>query len=91
MNGVPDFDAWEAQVPEAIRKDALWRMQAYRLALYVCDQGWEDTTRLYRDVRTRALAGQLYRALGSLGANVAEGYSRGTGRDQARFYEYALL
>jgi hypothetical protein len=32
----------------------------------------------------------LYRALGSVGANLAEGYSRGTGRDRARFYEYAL-
>jgi len=32
----------------------------------------------------------LYRALGSISANIAEGYSRGTGRDRARFYEYAL-
>jgi len=32
----------------------------------------------------------LYRAVGSIGANLAEGYSRGTGRDRARFYEYAL-
>ena len=36
------------------------------------------------------LADQLCRALGSVSANVAEGYSRGTGRDRARFYEYAL-
>jgi len=28
--------------------------------------------------------------LGSISANLAEGYSRGTGRDRARFYEYAL-
>jgi four helix bundle protein len=41
----------------------------------------------------------LYRALGSINANlpalepqaqVAEGYSRGSGKDRARFYEYAL-
>ncbi len=25
-----------------------------------------------------------------MGANLSEGYSRGTGRDRARFYEYAL-
>ena len=36
------------------------------------------------------LADQLYRSLGSISANLAEGYSRGTGRDRARFYEYAL-
>jgi hypothetical protein len=27
---------------------------------------------------------------GSISANLAEGYSRGTGKDRARFYEYAL-
>jgi four helix bundle protein len=43
-----------------------------------------------RDKRTLALLGQLYRASGSISANAAEGYSRGTGRDRARFYEYAL-
>ncbi len=32
----------------------------------------------------------MYRSLGSIGANLAEGYSRGTGKDRARFYEYAL-
>jgi hypothetical protein len=32
----------------------------------------------------------LYRSLGSISANLAEGYSRGTGKDRARFYEYAL-
>ena len=28
--------------------------------------------------------------MGSVSANIAEGYSRGTGKDRARFYEYAL-
>ena len=42
------------------------------------------------DKRTLALSNQLYRALGSISANLAEGYSRGTGKDRARFYEYAL-
>jgi four helix bundle protein len=36
------------------------------------------------------LADQMYRALGSIGSNIGEGCSRGTGRDRARFYEYAL-
>ena len=38
----------------------------------------------------RSLSDQLYRALGSISANLAEGYSRGTGKDRVRFYEYAL-
>jgi four helix bundle protein len=43
-----------------------------------------------RDRRTLSLSDQLYRALGSISANLAEGYSRGTGKDRARFYEYSL-
>ncbi len=43
-----------------------------------------------QDRRTLCLADQLYRALGSIGANLAEGYSRGSAKDRARFYEYAL-
>ena len=43
-----------------------------------------------KDRRTRRLSDQLYRALGSIGANLAEGYSRGSNKDRARFYEYSL-
>jgi four helix bundle protein len=65
-------------------------MRAYRLALFVADIGWYDVTKLAKDHRTLSLSGQLYAALGSVGANLAEGYSRGTGKDRARFYEYSL-
>jgi four helix bundle protein len=37
-----------------------------------------------------SLSDQLYRALGSISANLAEGYSHGTGKNRARYYEYAL-
>ena len=87
----PDgFSAWEETVPDAIRGDVLWRMTVYRLALFLSDQSWDDVTTLHRDGRTRRVADQLYRAVGSISANVAEGYSRGSGKDRARFYEYAL-
>lgn len=33
---------------------------------------------------------QLYRATGSISANIAEGHSRQSGKDQADYYEYAL-
>ena len=85
-----NYDEWEKDVPEAIRADSLWKMKAYRLAVFLGDLGWHDATKLAGDRRTSALAEQLYEALGSVSANLAEGYSRGTGRDRARFYEYAL-
>lgn len=83
------YEAWEGTVPVGIREDAFWRIQAYRLSLYAGDIAWVDVTRLARDRRTVALADQIYRAIGSIGANIAEGYSRGSGRDRARFLEYA--
>jgi four helix bundle protein len=85
-----NYKDWEATIPEALTGDPLWRVQAYRLALFAADIGWADVTKLAQDHRARALADQLCRALGSVSANLAEGYSRGTGKDRARFYEYAL-
>ena len=61
-----------------------------RLALFAAEIGWQDVTKLVKDRRTQRLSDQLYRALGSIGANLAEGYSRGSNKDRARFYEYAL-
>lgn len=87
---VRDYKEWEGLVPEEFKGDSLWRVEAYRLGLFVADLGWHDVTKLVRDRRTLRLSDQLYRALGSISANVAEGFSRGTGRDRARFYEYAL-
>jgi four helix bundle protein len=85
-----NYDEWERSVPQEITGDSLWKMEAYRLGLFAGDVGWHDVTKLMRDKRTLDLSGQLYRALGSISANLAEGYSRGTGKDRARFYEYAL-
>lgn len=84
------YDEWEKTVPETIKADALWQVKVYRLALFLTDLAWQDVSQLVRDRRTLSLSDQLYRAVGSISANIAEGYSRGTGKDRARFYEYAL-
>ena len=84
------YAEWTKVVPREITDDALWSVEAYRLALFAAEIGWQDVTKLMQDRRTLGLSDQLYRALGSISANIAEGYSRGTGRDRARFYEYAL-
>jgi four helix bundle protein len=65
-------------------------MKVYRLSMFAGAIGWRDVTKLMSDRRTIASADQLFRALGSIGANLAEGYSRNSGNDRARYYEYAL-
>lgn len=84
------YAAWEDGVDEEYKKDAIWNMKVYRLALLTSDLAWHDASRLWQTKRLNALTDQLFRAVGSIGANIAEGYSRSSGKDQARFYEYAL-
>lgn len=84
------YEEWLQSVPSEITADPLWQMRVYRLALFAADLGWYDVSVLAEDARMRSLADQLYRALGSIAANIAEGYSRRSGKERARFYEYAL-
>ncbi len=83
-----NYETWLKEVPVEITGDPLWRVEAYRLALFTADLGWHDVSKLMRDKRTLDLSDQLYSALGSVGANVSEGYSRASGKDRARLYEY---
>lgn len=84
------FSEWIKLVPEEIGNDPLWRLEACRLSLFAADLAWHDSDRLNRDHRTIKLTSQLLGALGSIGANISEGYSRGCPKDRARFYEDAL-
>jgi four helix bundle protein len=86
----PSFDVWVAEADLEQRGDRLWKMAAYRLALYALEIGWADATTLDRTRITRPIGAQLYRALGSIAANIAEGYSRSSGADRVRFFEYGL-
>jgi len=85
-----NYTDWVKTVPLEIQQDSLWNQEVYRLALFAADVGWNDTTKLFRNGRTLKLAAQLFDAIGSVGANISEGYSRGHQKDRARFYEYAL-
>ncbi len=85
-----NYQEWEVSVPEAIRGDILWKMKGYRFALFAADIGWQDVSALVQDRRTISIADQLVRALGSIGANLAEGYSRGSNKERVRFYEFSF-
>ncbi|HVE77658.1 MAG TPA: four helix bundle protein [Gemmatimonadaceae bacterium] len=87
----PSFSAdARDRVPEHIRRDALWTSRAYRAALLAADECWRDLEPIRRSAGTRPVADQLYRAVCSVGANIAEGYGRRSGPDRTRFCEFAL-
>ena len=90
MPTILTFDAWAASATRSLTSDAVWKLPAYQLACYALYLAWPDATALTRRVVTEPVASQLYRAIGSIGANLAEGYSRSSGRDRVRMYEYAL-
>lgn len=85
-----NYDEWEKTISQHIRADSLWKMKSYRLATLLGDLAWHDVSKLSMNHRMLRLADQLYAAVGSIGANLAEGYSMGTGKNRARYYEYAL-
>lgn len=90
MEKIVNYNEWLKNVSDLFTSDALWKMTVYRYALFVADLAWHDVTRLMNDRRTIKLSDQLYEAIGSIGANLSEGYSRSSGKDRARFYEYSL-
>jgi four helix bundle protein len=85
-----NYQEWMSNVPEEIRQDPLWNLEVYRLGLLVADISWDDTERLDKTKLTRDAADQIRRSLDSISANIAEGYSRSTGKDRARYFEYSL-
>jgi len=90
QGGPINYEQWLASVPAEVTEDALWRTEVYRLALFLGDLAWYDVRKLAKNPSMISLSDQLYRATGSISANISEGYSRTSGKEQARFYEYAL-
>lgn len=80
---------WVPSVAPEETADPLWQLHAYRVARYLVDQSQRDSAVLAPHVDPKTVA-QLSRAVASIGANIAEGYSRRSSADRARFYGYAL-
>jgi four helix bundle protein len=85
-----NYTEWLPTVFPEITNDPLWHMEVYRLGLFIGDVAWFDVSKLAKDHRTLEISDQLYRSVGSISANIAEGYSKASKKDQARFYEYSL-
>lgn len=65
-------------------------MRVFELASALIPDSFEDAKILQAEPITVAIAGQLYAAVCSIEANIGEGYSRSSGKDRARIFEYAL-
>lgn len=84
------YAEWLGTVPSEITNDPIWKLEVYRLALFIGDIGWEDIQKLSKEKLMFSVADQLHRSLGSISANLTEGYSRSKGLDRARFIEISL-
>lgn len=84
------YAEWLETVPPEITNDPIWKLEVYKLALFADDLGWQDVQKLSKEKLMFSVADQLHRSLGSISANLTEGYSRSKGLDRARFMEIAL-
>jgi four helix bundle protein len=85
-----NYAEWLGTVPSEITNDPIWKLEVYRLALFAGDIGWNDVLALSKNNLMWSVADQLHRSLGSISANLTEGYSRSKGLDRARFFEISL-
>lgn len=85
-----NYQEWMKTVPGEITQDPLWGLEVYRLGFFIADITWDDTEALFKNPATRNASDQIRRSLDGISANIAEGYSRSTGKDRARYFEYAL-
>lgn len=65
--------------------DRLNEVIFYQLSLELWDVCWADTGILLNDVRGREISKQLIRSVGSISANIEEGYGRGFGKEYPQF------
>ena len=85
------FEDWALTVPETIVKGPVWQSWSYRKALYLHEMAWADCQQLWGVPLGRSLADQLLRSVGSISANIEEGYGRGIAhKEYDQFLRYSL-
>ena len=85
-----DYMSHSPPPTEESGRDPLARMRVYQLARDLIPDCWIDCDKLRHHPVTQKISGQLYEAVGSIEANISEGYSRSSGRDRAKVFEYSL-
>jgi len=65
--------------------DRLDELIFYQMSLQLWDECWNDSEILLKDIRGREICKQLTRSVGSISANIEEGYGRGFGKEYPHF------
>ena len=75
------FSEWQETVSAAIKDDPLWNFLVYPKSLFLYELTWTDCEYLLKDERGKMVARQLIRSVGSISANIEEGFGRGYGKN----------
>jgi four helix bundle protein len=85
-----DLPAVPSAASPEYRRDAVEQLQAYRLGIDLTRVCRVRLLRMRTDPAYSEVGPQLLKAVASIAANIAEGYSRSSVADRRKFYEYAL-
>lgn len=69
---------WEAVQLPAFTEDVMWKMVSLRVALYLLDLARLDVEAMRGAFAMERVASQLFSAVGSIRANLTEGFGRAT-------------
>jgi four helix bundle protein len=84
------YEQWLTTLPSSLTSSPVWQMSVYREAAFLLELAWHDTRKLIPYEDMLPVRRQIFHAVGSIGANIAEGFGRNSANDRRRFYEYAL-
>ncbi|MFZ5552014.1 MAG: four helix bundle protein [Bacteroidota bacterium] len=66
-------------------KDKLDELIIYQKAMKLWEECWDDTEALMTDIRGREITRQIIRSVGSISANIEEGFGRGFGKEYINY------
>ena len=65
--------------------DKLDEVIFYQMSMELWNDCWDDTDILLKDIRGTEICKQLIRAVGSISANIEEGFGRGFGKEYPQY------
>ena len=84
------YEEWEAGVADQVKSEAMCKFFGYRKALFLYDLCWKDCETLLKHPLGKPVAQQLIRSVGSISANIEEGYGRGYSKDRLYFLRIGI-